>query len=156
MRVFKFLWPYSIIDVLATRTTTTFLPEFCLHSYYIRTLTSLETPNAIILLLNRMSGWMIRNTIAWEENVAFQIYVNLGLLNKPNPPMQRSKNPTNECPRYDTKQSDCDVSVMLELWGTWSTPSLPSRPGPLWPGVVSPNKAQSMGLIEPICALVLN
>ena len=29
---------------------------------------------------------------------------------------------------------------MLELWGTQSTPSLPSLPGPLYPGVVAPNK----------------
>ena len=25
--------------------------------------------------------------------------------------------PTNECPVYDTKQSDGEVPVMLELWG---------------------------------------
>ena len=29
---------------------------------------------------------------------------------------------------------------MLELWGMRSTPSLPSIPGPLWPGVVAPDK----------------
>ena len=37
----------------------------------------------------------------------------------------------NECPGYDTKQSDGEVPVMLELWGMWSTPSLPLLPGPL-------------------------
>ena len=26
-------------------------------------------------------------------------------------------NSPNECPRYDTKQSDGEVPVMLELWG---------------------------------------
>ena len=41
--------------------------------------------------------------------------------------------PHNECPVYDTKQSDGEVSVMLELWGMRITPSLPSFPGPLWP-----------------------
>ena len=46
---------------------------------------------------------------------------------------------------YDTKQSDGEVSVMLELWGMRSTPSLPLLPGPLWPGVVAPNRALSMG-----------
>ena len=54
----------------------------------------------------------------------------------------------NECPGYDTKQSDGEVPVILELWGMQSTPSLPSLPGPLWPGVVSPDRAQSIGLIE--------
>ena len=48
--------------------------------------------------------------------------------------------PPNECPGYDTKQSDGEVPVMLELWGMRSTPSLPSLPGPLWPGVVAPDK----------------
>ena len=37
---------------------------------------------------------------------------------------------------------------MLELWQMRSTPSLPSLPGPLWPGVVAPDRALSMGLIE--------
>ena len=45
-----------------------------------------------------------------------------------------------ECPGYDTKQSDGEVPVMLEVWGMWSTPSLPSLPGPLWPEVVAPEK----------------
>ena len=36
--------------------------------------------------------------------------------------------PTNECPGYDTKPSDDEVPVMLELWGMWSTPSLPLLP----------------------------
>ena len=29
---------------------------------------------------------------------------------------------------------------MLELWGIRRTPPLPSLPGPLWPGVVAPDK----------------
>ncbi len=35
---------------------------------------------------------------------------------------------------------------MLELWGMRSTPSLPSLPGPLWPGVVAPDKGPIYGL----------
>ena len=35
--------------------------------------------------------------------------------------------------------------VMLELWGMWSIPSLPLLPGPLWPGMVAPDRALSMG-----------
>ena len=52
----------------------------------------------------------------------------------------------NECPAYDTKQSDGEVLVMLELWGMWSTPSLPPLPGPPWPGVVAPDKGSIYGL----------
>ena len=39
--------------------------------------------------------------------------------------------PHNEYSRYDTKQSDGKAPVMLELWGMWSTSSLPSLPCPL-------------------------
>ena len=53
--------------------------------------------------------------------------------------------PPNECPGYDTKESDGEVPAVLELWGMRSTPSLPSLPGPLWPGVVAPDRALSMG-----------
>ena len=53
--------------------------------------------------------------------------------------------PPNECPGYDTKQSDGEVPAMLELWGMRSTPSLPSLPGPLWPGMVAPDRALFMG-----------
>ena len=48
--------------------------------------------------------------------------------------------PANESPGYDTKQSDGEVPVMLELWGMRSTPSLPLLAGPLWPGMVAPDK----------------
>ena len=54
----------------------------------------------------------------------------------------------NECPVYDTKQSDGEVPVVLELWGMRSTPLLPLLPGPLLPGVVAPDKAQFMSWIE--------
>ena len=60
-------------------------------------------------------------------------------------PQQRGKTPLNECPAYDTKQSDGEVPVMLGLWGIRSTPSLPLLLGPLWPGVVAPDRALSMG-----------
>ena len=53
-----------------------------------------------------------------------------------------------ECPGYDTKQSDGEVPVMLELWGMQKTPSLLLLPGPLWPEVVAPDRALSMGKIE--------
>ena len=53
--------------------------------------------------------------------------------------------PPNECPGYDTKQSDGEVPVILGLWGIRSTPSLPLLPGPLWPGVAAPDRALFMG-----------
>ena len=49
-------------------------------------------------------------------------------------------NPPQGCPGYDTKQSDSEVPVMLELWRMWCTPSLPSLPCPFWPGVVVTNR----------------
>ena len=55
------------------------------------------------------------------------------------------KTTPNECSGYDTKQSDGEVPAVLELWGMRSTPSLPLLPGPLWPGVVAPDRALSMG-----------
>ena len=60
----------------------------------------------------------------------------------------RVRPPPNKCPRYDTKQSDSEAPVMLELWGMKSTPSLPLHPGPLWPGVAAPDRVLSMGQIE--------
>ena len=56
--------------------------------------------------------------------------------------------PTNECPNNDTKQSDGKAPVMLELWGMWSTPSLPSFPGLLWPGVAALGRVLYMEQIE--------
>ena len=51
----------------------------------------------------------------------------------------------NERLGYDTEQSDGEVPMMLGLWEKRSTPSLPLLPGPLWLGVVAPDKALSMG-----------
>ena len=50
------------------------------------------------------------------------------------------------CPvGYDTKKSDGEVPVMLELWVMQSSPSLQSLPGPLWPGVVALDKGPIYG-----------
>ena len=40
------------------------------------------------------------------------------------------KTPTNECPDYETKQSDCEVPIILEPWIIQNTPSLPLLQGP--------------------------
>ena len=50
----------------------------------------------------------------------------------------------NECPRYDTKQSAGKVPVLLEIWGMWITPSLPSLQGPSGPWVVAPDRDLSI------------
>ena len=63
---------------------------------------------------------------------------------------------TNECPGYDTKQSDGEVLVMLELWGMRSIPLLPSLPDPFWHEVVAPDRVLSFGQIEWNCVLMLN
>ena len=57
----------------------------------------------------------------------------------------RGIGPPNKCPGYDTKQSDGEIPVMLGLWGMRSTSSLPLLPGPLWPGIVAPDRALYMG-----------
>ena len=62
----------------------------------------------------------------------------LGLQNTPTAPLQNGKISPNENPVYDTKQSDSEAPVMLELWEIQSTPSLPSLPSSFWPGVVAP------------------
>ena len=51
----------------------------------------------------------------------------------------------NECPGYNTKQSDGEVPVMLELWGIRTTPLLPSLPGPLGSVVIKPDRVRFMG-----------
>ena len=42
---------------------------------------------------------------------------------------------------------------MLGPWGIRSTPSFPLLPVQLWPGVVAPDRALSMGKIEPTAYL---
>ena len=54
----------------------------------------------------------------------------------------------NKRPEYDTKQSDGETPVILELWGMGSTPSLPLLPDPLWPRMVALDRVLSMGQIE--------
>ena len=61
----------------------------------------------------------------------------------------------NECPNYDTEQSDGEVPVMLELCEMRSTPSTPMLSGPLWPRVEAPDRVLSMSQIELNCALML-
>ena len=61
--------------------------------------------------------------------------------------LQKDKTPPlNDCPGYDTKQSDAEVPVMLELWRIRGTLSLPSLPGPLRPGVIEDDKIKTKNI----------
>ena len=62
--------------------------------------------------------------------------------------MQRGKIPHNDCPRYDTQQSDGEVSVTPKLWEMQSTPSLLFLQFPLWLGVVTPDRVLFKGRVE--------
>ena len=57
---------------------------------------------------------------------------------------------------YDTKQLDGEAPVMLEFWGRWGIPSLPSLPGPHWPRVVAPSRVLSRSQIELNCVFMIN
>ena len=45
---------------------------------------------------------------------------------------------------------------MLELWGMLSSLSLLSLPGPLWPGLVAPDRVPSMGQIELLDVILIS
>ena len=105
-----------------------------------------------------------RNYFVYSEDIKifaktsnlFTSNKNIMLLNTPIAPLQSGKTrpPTNECLGYNTKQSNGEVPVMLELWGIQSTPSLPLLLRPLWPGI-APDRALSMGQIDLNCLLML-
>ena len=91
-----------------------------------------------------MLNWIIWNETVWHLTLC--IAQSAGAVEYTDCTAAEVKDPPpNEFPVYDTKQSDGEVPVMLELWGLRSTPSLPSLPGPLWVGVVAPDRALSMG-----------
>ena len=52
-----------------------------------------------------------------SNKIEKQIAPLVGLENTLTASLQKGKIPTNECPGYDTKQSDREVPVMLKLWG---------------------------------------
>ena len=59
-----------------------------------------------------------------------------------------------ECSGYDTKQSDDEAPVMLELWEMWSTSSLQLLTGSIWREVVALDRVLFMGQIEVNCVLM--
>ena len=109
-------------------------------AWNIRTIVFLPISVFYILLFYSLSYVTIAVTIAVTCPVGWGWRIHwLHLCRGVRPP------PHNECSGYDTKQSDGEVPAVLELWGMRSTPSLPSLPGPLWPGVVAPGRTLSMG-----------
>ena len=113
--------------------------------------------------LLRSGTWRVAKPVAYSDDAFFPISTSIlcpvgrgSRIHRPTAPLQRGKTPPNECTGYDTKQSDGEVPAMLELWGMQSTPSLPSLPGPLWPGVVAPDKGPIYGLNRTNSILILN
>ena len=49
---------------------------------------------------------------------------------------------------YNTKKSDGEAPLTLELWGKWSTPPYLLLAGPFWCEVVAPDSVLSMGKIK--------
>ena len=68
----------------------------------------------------------------------------------------RGVRPLIECPRYDSKQFDHEVSVVLELWWMRSTPSSLLLSGLLRPRVVASDRVLSMRQIEQKRVLMRN
>ena len=65
------------------------------------------------------------------------------------PPTQcYSKTLLNQSPGNESKQSDGEAFIFLELWVMRSSPSLPLLPGLLWHGVVAFDRVLSLGQIE--------
>ena len=60
--------------------------------------------------------------------------------------LSRGISPLNECPGYDTKQSDGEFPLKLELWEMRSASLLPLLPGSLWPRMVASDKGTIFGL----------
>ena len=64
------------------------------------------------------------------------------------PVLLKSKTTPDECPLYDTKKSDVEAPLMLDLWEMQSTLLLPSLQDSLWLGVVVPDNVLFMGYID--------
>ena len=85
-----------------------------------------------------------------------QLPIQLRLKNTLIASLQRGKTLPTSVLSYDTKQSDGEVPILRELWGMQHTSSLQLLPGPLWSGVVAPDRILSLGQIELNCVLMLN
>ena len=138
--------------------TADFISEYLLLDCYLQVNRSvMQDLSYPVLTLELISWWVVNTTalslnwspynfVYWNKVVYFSFAQSAGGGCKIHQLhlCGEGKHPP-ECPGYDTKQSNGEVPVMLELWGIRSTPSLPLLPGPLWPGVVAPDRALSMG-----------
>ena len=57
-----------------------------------------------------------------KETEVVTMLINMRQGDNPTASLQRGKTSPNEYPGYDTKQSNVEFSVMLELWGMRNTP----------------------------------
>ena len=90
-----------------------------------------------------MAIHLLPGSVGWDCRIHQLLLCKGG---KPPPPTY-----TNQCTGYDTKQSDGEVPVMLDLRGMRSALLLPSLQDPLWPGVGAPDRVLSMCQIELNC-----
>ena len=70
--------------------------------------------------------------------------------------LQRGKTPPTRVLVYDTKQSDGEAPVILELWEVRSTRLLPSLPGQLFLWMLASDRVPLIGQIVLNCVLMLN
>ena len=99
-------------------------------------LTLLFPTNASHFLIQQKSYICLSNwccTFVWITVASHTHWPSqLGLQNTLTVSLQRGKIPSTSV----LDMTDGDTSVILELWGMWSTPSLPLLPGPFWLRVV--------------------
>ena len=91
--------------------------------------------------------FLVANLCLVLVNIIFNriLLSRLGLQNTPSAFLQRGKTPhPNECSWYDTKLSDGEVPIMLELWEMRSNRFLPPLPGLLRPIIVALDRVLSL------------
>ena len=105
-----------------------------------------------------INGWWIRTPCHFSyKKTLTQIKANrLELPIIPASSLLRGEDSLNDCPGYDTKQSNGEAPVILQLQRMQRTPFLTLLPGLIWPGVAAPDWIISMGRIKLNCVLMLN
>ena len=73
----------------------------------------------------------IQTCLSYLKNIHYQIALSAGAIEYTDCFSADGQDPLNECPGYNSKQSDDEALLMLELWGMQSTLSFPSLPDPL-------------------------
>ena len=165
----KAIWPYERIKKNICRQKMSIMfNEICLYIYiyiYIYTIVSQKEEHKIFAVaiqyhINKIktsSGSSHR--VKWFHVLLCNKHFNICTVGRGNKihrlHLCRWVRPlTNKCPGYITKQSDGEVTEMLELQGMQSTPSLPSLPGQL--GVVAIDRVLYMCQMELNCVLMPN